>query len=321
MKKILILFGGNSLEHEVSYMSAKAIYENIDKRKYKVENCYLDKKNNFYTVENIKEINKVLLVENPIKYLKEFDLVFNIMHGKTGEDGTIQGLLDFLNIKYIGPNLESSVLGFNKILSKLIFEHVDIPQVPYKYYTKDNINFDEIKELGYPVIIKPARGGSSIGITIANNKKELQKSIKEALKCDKDILVEKYIKARELECSILENKEIFASTIGEITYNSNYYDYDTKYYSNKYKINIPADIPNTLAETIKEYAKKAFLAIKAKGLSRVDFLYDEENKKVYLNEINTIPGFTEISMYPKLLIHDKYTFKNLITTIIKNSLY
>lgn len=321
MKKILILFGGNSLEHEVSYLSAKAVYENIDKRKYKVENCYLDKKNNFYTVENIKDINNVKIVDNPIKYLKNFDLVLNIMHGKTGEDGKLQGLLEFLNIKYIGPDSESSILGFNKILSKILFKQENIPQVPYKCFTKETIDFEKIKELGYPIIVKPARGGSSIGINVANNKKEALKAIKIALKCDKDIIVEKYIKARELECAILETKEIYVSTIGEITYDSNYYDYDTKYYSNKYKLNIPADIPEGLEKTIKEYAKKAFQAINARGLSRVDFLYDETQKKVYLNEINTIPGFTDISMYPKLLIHDKYTFKTLLNNIIKFALY
>lgn len=321
MKRILILFGGKSYEHEVSYMSAKSIYENIDKRKYKVENCYLDKNNNFFTVENIKTLKNLLPIDSPVDYLKSFDLVFNIIHGKTGEDGMIQGLLETINVKYVGSTIEGSVLGFNKELSKIIFERNNIPQIPYKVYNKDNIDFEEIKELNYPVIIKPAHGGSSIGINIANNKKQLIKAIKEAAKYDKRIIIEKFIQARELECAIISGKETFISTIGEITYDKSFYDYDTKYFSNKYKQIIPAEIPKNIEKAIKEYTRRAFEAIDAKGLSRVDFLYDEENKKVYLNEINTIPGFTEISMFPKLLIHDKYTFKSLITTIIKNSLY
>lgn len=320
MKKILLLFGGNTNEHEVSYMSAKAIYENVDKRKYTVDNCYLDKKNNFYSVENIKNIKKIYRIENIVEYLKNYDLVFNIIHGKTGEDGTIQGFLELLNIKYIGPDLESSIICFDKELTKIILDKENIPQVPYLCY-KDKINFEEVKKLGYPVIVKPSRSGSSIGISVASNKKELEKAHKLALKTDNKIIIEKFLKARELECSILDYKGLYASSIGEITTTNTFYDYDTKYYSNKYKLMIPANIPNEISEKIKEYAKKAFTAVNAKTLSRIDFFYDEENNKIYLNEINTIPGFTSISMYPKLLMHDKYTFKNLLNTIIKNSLY
>lgn len=321
MKKILLMFGGKSTEHEVSYLSAKSIYENINLKKWKVDICYLDRENNFYTVEKIYDLANKETIENPIEYLKKYDCIFNIIHGNYGEDGKIQGFLDFIGVKYVGAKTLSSAIGMDKDICKTLFKGLDIPQVPYLVTTYLDCNFKDMESLGYPLIVKPANGGSSIGITKANNRKDLMRAIKLANKYDKKIIVEKFIYGRELECSVIEEKdELYASSIGEIKSANEFYDFDAKYKNNESETIIPAKIPATINEQIKESAKKAFIAINAKGLSRVDFFYDEKNKQIYLNEINTLPGFTTISMYPKMLIHDKYTYTGIIDKLIKNSL-
>ena len=326
MKKVLILFGGNSVEHDVSCSSAKSILKNIDRKKFKVEACVVSKKNTWYLYQdNIENLNNwssqnILEISDPIRFLKDFDVVFPIIHGNTGEDGKLQGFLDLFEIPYVGSKTLGSALGMDKEKAKIIFEHYKIPQVPYIFINNNDYNIETIeKVLNYPMIIKPSNGGSSIGISIAKDRKQLKKAINLAYKYDKKIIIEKFIKAREFECAILERKNVYASSSGEIISNREFYDYEAKYQSNS-KIIIPADISKELVKKIKEYAIKAFKAIDACGISRLDFLYDEENDNLYLNEINTLPGFTDISMFPSLLINDLYTYKELITEIIKNAL-
>ena len=173
--------------------------------------------------------------------------------------------------------------------------------------------------LFFPVIIKPANGGSSIGIKIANNKKEYQKAIKNALKYDKKIIIEKYINAQELECAVLEDKKLIISEVGEIITDNNFYDYATKYQNNNAKTNLKANIPQNIQIQIKEYAKTIFKILELNGLARIDFFYDKDDKKIYLNEINTLPGFTTISMYPKLIMNENITYQELITKLIENT--
>ncbi len=301
MKKVALVYGGNSSEHDVSCSSAKEIRENIDKKKYELSCVYVTR-NNEWTYEN-------KLIDNIIEFLKQFDVVFNIIHGNTGEDGKIQGMLDLFNIKYIGTKCGSSYICMDKERTKQILNYYKIPQVPFQNY-KDKLI------IPFPVIVKPANCGSSIGINIANNKKEYRKAIKEALKYDKKVIVEKYIKARELECAVLEDKKLIISDIGEIITDNNFYDYNTKYIKNEAKIVI-SDIPINIKKQIQKYAKIVFELLELKGLARIDFFYDTEYNKIYLNEINTLPGFTKISMYPKLF--NNYEYKDLITKLIENA--
>lgn len=326
MKKILILFGGNSTEHYISCKSAKYILENIDKKNFDVTSAGINLNNDWYIyndnieyLENGDWIDKnIIKIDNIIEFLKSFDVVFPIIHGTNGEDGRLQGMLDLFNIKYVGCQTTSSAIGMDKVFSKYIFEKLNIPQVKY-LNLKNNINIKNIiKNLKFPMIIKPANGGSSIGISKANNKKELNKAIETAKKYDSKIIIEEFIKARELEVAILQDKDLIISEPGEILSGNEWYDYDAKYYNDNSKTIIPNDIPNKIIKQIKEYAKKAFIGLDAKGLARIDFFYNPETNEIFINEINTLPGFTNISMYPKLMENEKISHKKLITKLIEN---
>lgn len=322
MKKVLLLFGGNSLEHEVSCNSAKSILKNYDKTKFIFIPVFIDKNNNWFIytgdIDSITNIDKsnLIQIDNIIEYLKKYDLVFSIIHGFGGEDGKLQGMLDLFNIKYVGSNSLVSAIGMDKEISKILFTYLGIPVTPYMVI--ENLkNIQEIERFfNYPIIIKPCNGGSSIGLSKANNKKELKEGIIKALKYDNKVLIEKYIKGRELECAVLEHKKLIISDIGEILKDTELYDYESKYVK-KIDTTIPTDIPKNIKRQIQDYSKKVFEFLKCKDLARIDFFYDEESNKIYLNEINTLPGFTEISMYPKLIMNKKISYKDLITYLIQ----
>lgn len=326
MKKVLLIFGGNSSEHYVSCLSAKSIIENIDRSKYDITIVGIYKTYWFLFDDDLSYLENGNWLEsknnskifNIIDFIQKFDVVFPILHGKNGEDGKIQGMFELFDIKYVGCNTLSSAIGMDKEISKILFKHLGIPIAPYicQKYPKIKIN-EVIKKIGFPLIVKPANGGSSIGITKANNKRELIKAIEIAHEYDKKIIFEKFIKARELECAVLENKKLHVSTVGEIILKNDIYDYNSKYFDSAETI-VPSNIPKNIQKQIKEYAEIIFKNIEAKGLSRVDFFYDEEKNKVYVNEINTMPGFTVISMYPSLLIYDKISYKEIITHLIEN---
>lgn len=307
MKKVLLIYGGVSTEHDVSCISAKSIMNNIDLNKYILDCVYITKNN--------KWLYKNEEITNIITFLKKYDVIFPITHGNNGEDGKLQGFLDLFNIKYVGSKCGSSYICMDKIRTKEILSYHNIPQVPFEIYNKN-------KQLSipFPVIIKPANGGSSIGIKVANNKKELKKAIKQALKYDKKIIVEKFIKAQELECAILEDKKLIISEVGEIISANSFYDYEAKYENKESKTIIPANIELDISNKIKDYAKTIFEILDLKGLARIDFFYDKENNKIYLNEINTLPGFTEISMFPKLIMNEGINYKDIISKLIDNAL-
>ena len=322
MKKVLVLFGGNSFEHYISCLSAKTILENIDRKKYDVTAAYINKDNQWFIFNDdldtlTKEINKDKLqkVTNILDFLKSFDKVFPIMHGSPVENGSLQGMLDLFDIKYVGTGLLGSIIGYDKELTKIICEKHGIPQVPYITITENkplkNITID------FPVIVKPAKCGSSIGINIANNLKELNKYVKEAFKYDNKVIVEKYIVSRELECAVLDNKELIVAPVGEIKSAHTFYDYEAKYFSNSLTI-IPAPLDEKITKEIQNLSLKIFKALELKGLSRIDFLYDYKNDKLYFNEVNTMPGFTKISMYPMLFNELGIPIKELITILIEN---
>lgn len=325
MKNVLLLCGGNSTEHKVSLMSAQSILENIDKTKFNISACIIDFDNCWYeyhdTTESITEWKNynIKKVTNIIEYLQSFDIVFPITHGINGEDGKLQGMLDLFNIKYVGCKTLSSAIGMDKVFSKIVFKYLNIPQVPFIIVKNPKCNIKDITDtLDFPMIIKPANGGSSIGISKVNNKVELKKAIKQAFKFDKKIIVEKFIIARELECAIMKDKICCTSEVGEIKSANDFYDYNAKYENKKSYTLIPADISKSVSDQIKEYAKIAFNGLEGCGFARVDFFYDETNEQIYINEINTLPGFTSISMYPQLFIQKGISYKDLITKLLNN---
>ena len=318
LKEVLILFGGNSFEHEISCKSVNYVIKNIDTKKFKYKLVGIDFNNNWFEINNIDTIDKnwknknIKQVNNIISYIKKFDIVFPVIHGNYGEDGKLQALFEIANTKYVGCNSYSNIICYDKLLTKLMLEKYDIPQVKYYIYN-DKLNIDNIK---YPVIIKPCKCGSSIGINIADDKKELKKALKEALKYDSNIIIEEYIKnKRELECAVIEKKnKIITSDIGEIKNNDSWYDFDSKYINSI--DTMISDIDNIIKNEITMYSKKIFKILNCKDLSRIDFLYDIDNKKLYFNEINTMPGLTEISMFPKLLNNLGLDNKEIINTLL-----
>lgn len=326
MLKVLLLFGGNSSENKISRKSAKSIIQNIDESIFELTNVYIDFNNKWYlfndliNIDNDSWIKETLEIKNIIKFIKQFDIVFPIIHGKSGEDGKLQGMLELFNIPFVGCNTTTSAIGMDKAFSKMVFEHLNIKQTPYMIINKNNFSyFKIIKSLKFPMIVKPANGGSSIGINKSKNLNELRKAVNEAFKYDSKIIIEEYVKSRELECAVLKTKNKLILNIGEILNNNEFYDYNSKYIKET-KTTTNPKISKELRKKIKSISKKVFTELDCKVLTRIDFLYDEINDILYLNEINTIPGFTEISMYPKLLINNNLTFKNLITLIIKSSI-
>lgn len=329
IKKVLILFGGNSSEHYISCKSCVSILKNIDRKRYDIEVAGISKNNIwykfsddlFYLEDGSWKDSNILEIDNIINYLRKFDVVFPVMHGTNAEDGRMQGFLDLFDIKYVGCKTLSSALLMDKAITKLILKSLDIPSVPFKVI-KDNYEICDLMEnIKFPMIVKPSNGGSSIGISKVNNKKELIKAIKLAKKYDDKLLVEKFINARELEVAVLkDNKNIICSNPGEIKSANEFYDYDAKYDNKDSYTLIPNDLPEDILKKIKEYSLRLFKSLDCSGLSRIDFFYDEENNALYLNEANTMPGFITISMYPKLIESIGIEYKDLISILIDNSL-
>lgn len=329
MKKLGIIYGGMSTEHEVSIKSAKSVIENLDKEKYEIHPIYINQEGIWHKkTEEIKNISQ---------YLQTLDIAFPVLHGKYGEDGTIQGMLEMLKIPYVGCKVLASSVGMDKVYTKMIFEKAGIPQAPYIYIQKQNntykiINesFEEdeleiekiIKILKFPMFVKPSNSGSSVGVKKVSNEEELKEAIKNAGKYDNKILVEQGIEGKEVECAILDCRtkdEIFASTVGEIIPAEEFYSFDAKYNMPKSQTLIPAQIENKKIEEIRNLAIKAFKAIDGSGLSRVDFFIENKTNKIYINEINTMPGFTKISMYPKLFEAVGISYSQLLDTLIENA--
>lgn len=342
-KKVGVIFGGISTEHDVSVVSGTDIMRNIDKDKYEVVPIYIDEEGNWHEYKLTDRIFKVgdkITEKNPIEniceYLKKVDVIFPVLHGLGGEDGTIQGMLELLKIPYVGSKVLGSSVCMDKVYAKIIFEKAGILQTKHLYirkykenyiYVKSNFDeeictIDEIvkiadEQLKYPMFIKPSNSGSSVGINKARNKEELKKAIEYASKYDKKILIEEGINAREIECAVLGNEELTASILGEVLAADTFYSFDAKYMNQESRTKMPAKLPEKLTKQVQELAKKAYKAADCKGLSRVDFFVDEKLEKIYINEINTIPGFTQISMYPKLLEKTGIPYKEVLSKLIE----
>ena len=312
-------------------MSAKSVIDNLNKEKYEIHEIYINKYGKWYEVKD----DEVEEIYNIIWTLKELDVVFPVLHGLGGEDGTIQGMLEMMQVPYVGCGVLASSVGMDKAYTKIIFDKAGIPQAPYIYIRKkDNEyviideNFDEeefelekiTEKLQFPMFVKPANSGSSVGVKKATNKEELKMAVENAGQYDKKILVEQGIDAKEVECAILDGKELQASTVGEIMSAEDYYSFDAKYNIPESKTVIPAKITEEQIETIRKLALKAFKAIDGKGLARVDFFVENKTNKIYINEINTMPGFTKISMYPKLFDAVGIKYSELLDKLIENAL-
>lgn len=331
MIKLGIVYGGVSTEHDISVMSAKSVIENLDKEKYEIHEIYINKYGKWYEVIDDEKEE----IYNLIWTLKKLDVVFPVLHGLGGEDGTIQGMLEMLQVPYVGCKVLASSVGMDKVYAKIIFEKAGIPEAPYVYIKKKengyiivNENFEEeefkvesiTKKLNYPMFVKPSNSGSSVGVKKATNNEELKMAIENAGQYDNKILIEQGINAREVECAILDGTEVRASTVGEIISAEEFYSFDAKYNIPESKTIIPADISKEQIEQIQKLAIRAFKAIDGRGLARVDFFIEKDTNKIYINEINTMPGFTKISMYPKLFEAVGIKYSELLDKLIANAI-
>ena len=339
--KIGVIFGGMSTENEVSCISGASVIKHLNKEKYNVFPIYIDKIGNWYKVkledvEKSEELENKEHIENITEYLKQMDVIFPVLHGLYGEDGTIQGLFELLKIPYVGCGVLASSVGMDKVYTKLIFEKANINQAKYIYIRKYNEKYIYIDEefnekilelediakitnnkLRFPVFVKPSNSGSSVGINKAHNIEELKNAIVEAGKYDNKILIEEGIVGKEVECAVLGNEDVISSCVGEIKSADEFYSYDAKYNSENSKTLIPAEISEENSKEIQKLAIKAFKAISGRGLSRVDFFIEDKTQKIYINEINTLPGFTSISMYPKLFEAVGISYEKLLDNLIE----
>lgn len=346
MKKtrVGVLFGGKSVEHEVSLQSAKNVIDAINKDKYDVVLIGVDKEGKWH----LNKASEYLLNENSPKLIKlnhsnekvglipgnahkfietnnytsigDIDVVFSVIHGATGEDGVLQGLLTLAEIPFVGPNVMSSAVCMDKDVTKRLLRDAGILTsefLTFRKHLRNKISFDEtVQKLGLPLFVKPANCGSSVGINKVRNKEEFEKALDEAFKFDTKILVEEFIKGKEVECSVMGNDEPMASVAGEIIPQQDFYSYDAKYIdSNGALAKIPADIsPEKLAE-LQKIAVDTYQTLSCEGMARIDFFLTED-QKLYVNEVNTIPGFTKISMYPKMWEASGIGYSELIDRLI-----
>lgn len=346
MLKIGVIFGGKSNEHSISVVSGCSIVKNLNKLKYEISAIYIDKSGNWYEVlDDIPNMQNYKLgaepinlrnIENIIEYLKQFDAIFSVLRGKNEGDGSIQGLLNFVEIPYVGCNVLTSSITKDKVYMKTILSQADIAQPKYFFikntdngivsvdnkFNEKEVSLNELCELvydklKYPVFIKPANSGASIGVNKAENSSELKKYIESAFFYDNKIILEKEIKGREIQISILEDDGIITSDIGEVDTNSGFYSYKSKYQNQETKTLIPLNLLGTRQEEeLKNIAIKVFKAVGAKGFARVDFFIEDGTNDIYVNGISAIPNITEDSMYVKLFDGIGIEYKELLDKLI-----
>ena len=344
MQTVGLLFGGRSGEHEVSISSARAIFAALttapNTEKYSVVPFYIQKNGvwcDSETAHQVLESGQAITTDTdrasgqqlwqfPAR-AAEVDVWFPILHGPNGEDGTIQGLFQLMQVPYVGNGVLASSVGMDKIAMKQAFAQVGLPQVAYEIVTRDEVwsnpcvfpkVCDRIEaRLGYPCFVKPANLGSSVGISKVRSRAELEAALDSAASYDRRIIVEAGVTAREVECAVLGNSEPQASTLGEISFDSDFYDYETKYTEGRADLAIPAPVPDEVKAKIQDYAVRAFQAIDGAGIARVDFFYVEATGEVLINEINTMPGFTSTSMYPMLWKASGIEFVDLVDRLVQ----
>lgn len=343
-KNIVVLFGGQSTEHDVSRISATSVIRHIDRSKYNIYPVGITKQGEWKWFKGeyakIKEADweqdtvpailspdaktKGLLIFNQTGIEKvSVDVVFPVLHGLYGEDGSVQGLLELAQIPYVGCGILTSAVGMDKIYTKIVVDSIGVKQAKYEMILKHEMSDEEsvlnrIEEsLGYPCFIKPSNAGSSMGISKAKNREQLLNGIIEALKHDRKVLIEEFICGREVECAVKGNTDVKASIIGEIEPANEFYDFEAKYHNDNSKLYIPARLSNEKMNEIQDQAVRIFRALDGTGLSRVDFFVTHEGEEIIFNEINTLPGFTHISMYPKMWEAAGVPYTELIEELIQ----
>lgn len=335
--RIGLLFGGRSGEHEVSIISAGAIAKALTQNpRYDLQPFYIQKDGTWRAPQDSIAVLQAGVAPTtssdrtnfqlPIE-VNAIDLWFPVLHGPNGEDGTVQGLLQLMQKPYVGNGVLASAVGMDKILMKSVFAQAGLAQVKYvalsrpAWQQEPEVWCEHIEsELGYPCFVKPSNLGSSVGISKVRDREQLIKAIESATSYDARVIIEQGVVAREIECAILGNDRPQASTIGEITFKSDFYDYETKYTPGMADLIIPAVLPPQVTQAVQDMAIKAFQAIAGAGIARVDFFYVESTATVLINEINTFPGFTTTSMYPKLWEASGLEFTQLCDRLIELAL-
>ena len=349
MKKlsVCVLFGGVSPEHEVSLRSAESVLRHMDPEKYNIfpvgitrdgdwvlfggkdysmlpKNTWLDCPENRRAAISPVRGQGLLSFEGDCVVRERIDVVFPVLHGENGEDGSIQGLMQLAGIPCVGPLVAASATAMDKTLTKLVADHVGVRQAAWHLVTRRELQRDADKVLdaveakfAYPVFVKPAGTGSSVGVSKAKNREALREALDKAAAFDKKILVEEFIDGREVEVAVLGNDTPAASTCGEIDSGVEFYDYEAKYITDTSTLYIPARISEEASETVRETAVRIYEALGCRGLSRVDFFVTRDGEEVVFNEINTLPGFTSISMYPKLFEASGIAYGDLIDQLLQ----
>ncbi len=351
---ITIFYGGYSSEHEVSLRSATSVLKHIDAshsvhligiskkdgKWYKQDDSLREKilKNELDILPIVEDDSRIVSIVPGFERLSfrekdailETDVVFPVLHGEGGEDGSLQGLLEIARIPYVGPSVLSSALAMDKEKAKILWSVAGIDVVPYVAIRLKDWKNEEMREdlilnaqtnLGYPMFVKPSSSGSSVGTSKVRNRDELLKACDEAFKHGNKILIEKFIEAREIECSVTGYEDVVVYTAGEIIPHHEFYDYNAKYLDAKgATLKVPADLDESTFKKLRELAKKAYEVLELSSLSRIDFLLDKHVGKIYLNEANTLPGFTSISMFPKLCEAAGLPYKDLIEMLLNKAI-
>ena len=340
-KKIAVLFGGQSSEHEISCMSVQTVAGAIDKEKYEVTLIGITEEGHWVKVQSLEsiadgswresQVSAVLspdasqkglyVTEKGQTRLEPVDVVFPVLHGLYGEDGTVQGILELAKIPYVGCGVVASAVSMDKLCTKVIADSIGIRQAAYVPFRKEEVtDFSQAAKkveeaFPYPVFVKPANAGSSRGVSKAGNREELIAGMKEAFRHDRKLLVEETIIGREVECAVLGGYQVEASGVGEILAAADFYDFDAKYYDETSQTVTDPELPGDAAEQIRREAVEIFKAVDGFGLARVDFFVEEDGTVVF-NELNTLPGFTSISMYPKLWEKRGIALESLVERLI-----
>lgn len=348
--RVAVIFGGRSGEHEVSLISAASIIKALDPQKYHVIPVAITKEGRWVTAKNAARLSPQQIIQQADQTIalladpthralmqlddklrvigrQKVDVVFPVLHGTYGEDGTIQGLLEMADIPYVGCGVLASAVGMDKDAMKRLFRDAGLPIVRYLMFTRTaweqaqtKLCRQVFKHLGLPVFVKPANLGSSVGVTKVKTRSELAQAVNRAAQYDRKILIEEAVEAREIEVSVLGNEHPIASLPGEIIPGAEFYDYDDKYNSDAAQLIIPAKLSRSQTKALQQYAIRAFQAIDGSGMARVDFFIEKRTGRILVNEINTIPGFTNISMYPKLWAASGISYPELVDRLIQLAL-
>ncbi len=329
--KVGILMGGRSSEHEVSLMSASSVLEFLDRERFEPVPLGITRQGQWLSgpgvLESLQNGTAVAREEVPVETLRQLDLVFPVLHGPFGEDGTVQGLLEMLDVPYVGSGVAASGVGMDKRLMKHVFRDVGLPVVDFLTFTHQNwqegpalVGEEVVDKLGLPCFVKPTNLGSSVGISKVGNREALTAAMTLAFAHDPLVLVESFVPGRELECSVLGNESPRTSVVGEVIPREEFYNYRAKYTEGLTEYVVPAQVDDETSALVRNLSVQAFQAIGASGLARVDFFWEENTGRVLVNEINTMPGFTRFSMYPKMWQASGLQYSDLVSRLLELAL-